>query len=208
MKNRPHHWTAVVLMVVGATFCGCASDHSRSSADRDGYRTIPAEIGRDTDKAKALTAEATAAMKEEDLDRAEQLLRDALSADVMFGPAHNNLGQLYYQQKRYYEAAWEFQYAIRLMPNQPIPRNNLGLVFEATGQIDQAAEQYELAVAEEPDNPELLGNLARARIRNGESGEEVRDLLRQIVMKDTREQWRRWAENQLHLMPESKKDAR
>jgi hypothetical protein len=31
------------------------------------------------------------------------------------GPAHNNLGIVYYRRKKYYLAAWEFQYAARLM---------------------------------------------------------------------------------------------
>ncbi|MEM6771852.1 MAG: tetratricopeptide repeat protein [Bacteroidota bacterium] len=136
-----------------------------------------------------------------DLETAERLLKDALTADVMHGPAHNNLGQVYYQQKRYYEAAWEFQYAIRLMPHQPIPRNNLGMVYEATGKLVDAAEQYALAVAEEPDNPVLLGNLARTKIRLGEQSSELRELLQQIVIKDTRPEWRVWAEQQLNLMP-------
>jgi len=197
------HTSAAHLLITAAIFLAATGCHhaERHQTGKDGYRTIPVELGRDTERAQSLAAEATLAINEGRLDDAEQLLRDALTADVMYGPAHNNLGQLYYQQQRYYEAAWEFQYAIRLMPHQPIPRNNLGLVFEANGQLDQAAEQYSLALAKEPDNPELLGNLARARMRRGDTGPEVRDLLRQIVMKDTRPAWRGWAEQQLHLMP-------
>lgn len=190
-------------LLVGAILLGlvaCSSNPRQSSSERDGYRTIPAQIGRDTEQARALTAKAALALKEGRDKDAEQLLRDALTEDVMHGPAHNNLGQLYYQQQRYYEAAWEFQYAIRLMPHQPIPRNNLGLVFEATGRLDEAAEQYGLAVAEEPDNPVLLGNLARVSIRRGDRGSIVRDLLQQIVAKDTRPDWRQWAEQQYYLL--------
>ena len=190
-----------MLTLATCGLCACNATDGNKAASGQGYRTIPAEIGRNTDEATRLTAQAADALHEGDQARAEQLLLDALTADVTHGPAHNNLGQLYYQQKRYYEAAWEFQYAIRLMPHQPIPRNNLGLVFEATGQLDEAAEHYGLAVAEEPDNPVLLGNLARARIRRGDTGPEVRDLLQQIVMKDTRPEWRAWAERQLHLIP-------
>jgi len=186
---------AVLVVVLG----GCNTGSARYRSEPQGYRTVPVEIGRDCEKAATLTAQALKAVEEGELEQAEQLLRDALTSDVMYGPAHNNLGQLYYQQKRYYEAAWEFQYAIRLMPHQPIPRNNLGLVFEATGQLDAAAEQYGLAVAEEPDNAQLLGNLASARIRRGDTGPEVRELLQQIVIKDTRPDWRAWAEQQYHL---------
>jgi Flp pilus assembly protein TadD len=193
---------AFIFIATTCSLCACSSAYREDSSAKKSYRTIPVQIGRNTDEAKQLTAEAATALHEGDAGRAEQLLQEALTADIMHGPAHNNLGQLYYQQKRYYEAALEFQYAIRLMPYQPIPRNNLGLVFEAVGRIDEAAEQYALAVAEEPDNPVMLGNLARARIRDGETGPEVRDLLRQIVMKDTRPEWREWAERQLHLLPE------
>lgn len=196
-----HLIRVVLAFVVVSWLAACQSDGKQSRSDQEGYRTIPAQIGRDAGLARTLTNQAAIALKEGNAEEAEQLLRDALTEDVMYGPAHNNLGQLYYQQKRYYEAAWEFQYAIRLMPHQPIPRNNLGLVFEATGQLDEAVEQYGFAVAEEPDNPELLGNLARAQIRNGERGSEVRDLLQQIVMKDIRPEWRQWAEKQLYLLP-------
>ncbi len=195
-----HRYCLLALTLVALTTGLCACSTGPSTSSGGGYRTIQTQIGADTNEAKRLTAEAAAALREGNSERAEKLLLDALTADVMYGPAHNNLGQLYYQQKRYYEAAWEFQHAIRLMPHQPVPRNNLGLVFEATGQLDEAAEQYELAVVEEPDNAVLLGNLARTRIRQGETGSEVRDLLRQIVMKDTRPEWRQWAERQLHLM--------
>lgn len=202
MKSHPINLTCLLATLL-VMLCACSSKPGTSTAQKEGYRTIPAELGRNTEKAKALTAKAATVVKEGRLEEAEQLLRDALTHDVMHGPAHNNLGQVYYQQKRYYEAAWEFQYAIRLMPHQPIPRNNLGLVYEATGQLDEATQQYGLAVAEAPDNPELLGNLARVRIRRGDTGAEVRDLLQQIVMKDTRPEWRKWAELQMNLLQEN-----
>ena len=199
---KRNHLLILLMVLLSGFQKGCNSAPDQASAEEPGYRTIPTQIGRDTQLARQLTAEAAEALHANDPSRAEQLLRDALTADVMHGPAHNNLGQLYYQQQRYYEAAWEFQYAIRLMPHQPIPRNNLGMVFEATGQLDQAAEQYELAVAEEPDNPELLGNLARARVRRGDTGPEMRELLQQVVLRDTRPEWREWARQQIHLIRE------
>ena len=51
---------------------------------------------------------------------------------------------------------------MKLMPNQPEPLNNLGLVFEATGKLDEATDSYTKAVTLEPDNVQALGNLARA----------------------------------------------
>src|SRR5688500_5081391 len=62
--------------------------------------------------------------------RAEELLKRVVAADVMFGPARNNLGVVYYHTNRLYLAACEFEIASRLMPHLPEPRNNLGLVLE------------------------------------------------------------------------------
>jgi hypothetical protein len=51
---------------------------------------------------------------------------EALSADLFFGLAHNNLGVLYLKEDKLYEAANEFEWARKLMPGHPDPRMNLG----------------------------------------------------------------------------------
>ena len=127
------------------------------------------------------------------LEEAESHLKKAIEADVMYGPAHNNLGLVYYHEGKLYPAAWEFQSAIKLMPFQPEPRNNLGLVFEKAGKITSAAEAYEKARQLEPDNPEYLANLARAKVRRGDRDPETKKLLEELVLKDSRPQWSQWA---------------
>ena len=87
------------------------------------------------------------------------------------------------------------------MPHQPEPRNNLGLVFEAIGRLDEAAKWYDEAVALEPDNPEILGNLARTLIRNGRRDDRTRQVLSDLVLKDTRPDWVAWAREQMALIP-------
>jgi Flp pilus assembly protein TadD len=123
---------------------------------------------------------------------AEIALKAALEADIMCGPAHNNLGKVYYRQGKLYLAAWEFQYAMKLMPNQSEPPNNLGLVFESVGKFDEATDSYEKAVALGPENVEALGNLARARIRRGDHQGDVAALLEKLVLRDTRPTWAAW----------------
>ena len=56
-------------------------------------------------------------MEKSDYDAAEAALKAALTADVMFGPAHNNLGKVYFHKGELYLAAREFDYAMKLMPN-------------------------------------------------------------------------------------------
>jgi Flp pilus assembly protein TadD len=132
-------------------------------------------------------------------DEAEKALDRAIEADVMFGPARNNRGLVYYHQGRLYEAAHEFQYAIKLMPHHPEPRNNLGLVFEAAadhlgpGKLADAVGAYEEARRMEPDNPEFIANLARTKVKRGDRDEATQKLLEELVFKDSRQEWRDWA---------------
>jgi Tfp pilus assembly protein PilF len=137
---------------------------------------------------------------------AERALRKAIAADVMFGPARNNLGLVYYHQGKLYPAAWEFQHAIKLMPYQPEPRNNLGLVFERAGKMGDAESSYRTAREMEPDNPEYIGNLARTKVRRGQRDDETRELLEELVMKDSRRAWKDWARLNLYRFAETPTD--
>ena len=183
--------TAVLLLG------GCASTHSSRTGE---YVTVPDAPNRDTAAAERHTRTGSEQIERGDYEAAEKTLKRALAADIAHGPAHNSLGIVYYRTGRYYLAAWEFQYAARLLPHKPEPRNNLGLVFEAVGRLDDAAETYAEARDLEPDNPQFIANLARTRIRQGDRSQETRDLLQEIVMKDTRPEWVEWARRRLALM--------
>ncbi len=119
-------WVTVLLLTC---VWGCAA----TEKEKTRYETIEAELDADTDKAIALNKKALKFLDEADLERAEEHLQQSLVADVNYGPAHNNLGQVYFQQERYYLAAWEFEYAARLLPENPEPVNNLGLVYDTVG---------------------------------------------------------------------------
>ena len=174
--------TLVGAFVAGA---GCKSN-KRQPPPRN-----PELARRENDRAIELTEKGKYA-------EAERVLRKAIAADVMFGPARNNLGLVYYHQGKLYPAAWEFQNAIRLMPYQPEPRNNLGLVFEKAGKMDDAEASYRTAREMEPDNPEYIGNLARTRVRQGLRDDETRELLEELVLKDSRPTWHDWAQLNLY----------
>lgn len=195
--------TTTILIALLGVIVGCSASHRSAAFD---YDTVANDPRRDTDAARELNAEALQLLDEAEYAKAEQTLKRALSADVMFGPAHNNLGLAYFHQSKLYRAAWEFQFAIKLMPHQPEPSNNLGLIFEAVGQFDEAVDAYAEARQLQPDNPELIGNLVRARLRRGDRSDEVRDLLTQLIMKDTRSEWVEWAREKLAMMGGPKRD--
>ncbi len=188
----------IILIAALLSLTACGSTPKETATAR--YQTVAPGLKGNTEKARDLNTKATELILEEKYDEAEELLKDALTADVTFGPAHNNLGRVYYQKNHYYAAAWEFQYAAKLLPHHAEPRNNLGLVFEAVGDYDKAVGHYEEALLIEPNNPELIGNLVRTRLNRGDRGAEVRQLLNDLMLMDTRPRWTDWARDRLRML--------
>jgi len=186
------------LLITASVICGC---QLRGRHVERSYETVAKDPRRDEAVARKEATKGKALLAEGDLADAEKAFKAALAADLFYGPAHNNLGIVYYEQKRFYLAAWEFEYAAKLMPGKPQPKNNLGMVFEAVGRLDDAAAHYGQAVAAAPDNPEYIGNLVRCRVRQNKRDAETRRLLEELVLKDTRPEWVHWARRELLAMP-------
>lgn len=193
-RTRPN---PVFIAVLATTLPGCSLFLDKQSSD---YHTVAADPNRDFDKAQKENNRAIRLMEKGSGDKAAKALREALIADVAFGPAHNNLGKLYFSQGKYYLAAWEFEYAAKLMPERFEPFQNLGLVYEMVGKSDDAVAMYEKAIELQPKNPEVIGNLARVRLRKGQPMSAVQPLLSELVYLDTRPEWTNWANEQLALM--------
>lgn len=185
---------------------GCARWHVDAEPV---YQTIEANPRRNTERAERQHHKALKIIRRHldrrhfhaDLHEAEDHLQQALVADVTYGPAHNSLGVLYLWRRDLYLAAWEFEYAQKLMPESCEPLYNLGMVYEQADKLDQAIEYYQMALDIQPTNPHVLGNLARARIRYGDPIEAVRPLLEELRFADKRPDWLAWAAEQLGLNP-------
>jgi Tfp pilus assembly protein PilF len=176
-----------------AACAGCAS----WNAPGQKYQTIIADPHHDGQTAKARTHQAAKAWEKNHCDKAEQLLQEALAADVNYGPAHNNLGLLYFQQGRYYLAAWEFQYAMETMSDRPEPFNNLGMVFEKVERREAALEHYQMARDRDSANSQYLGNFIRVLLKEDDKDAAAPELLRDLLLIETRPEWRCWAEERL-----------
>jgi Tfp pilus assembly protein PilF len=184
------------LCLAAATLAGAGCQSAGSDPAAGAYRTIRVEPRRDTDAARRANQRGLDFLAKGDLDRAAEQFGAALTADVEFGPAHNNLGRIYFAKKDWYKAAWEFEYAAKLMPRRAEPRGNLGLVLEEAGELDKAVDQYRQAISLDPGNIEYKANLVRTLIRRGEQTDEVRQLLQQVIDQDARPQWQTWAKQQ------------
>ena len=188
VSPSPARWAAVVAVALG----GCGSTDAPPPFAARG------DVAANTRLARADTDRAFDQIAHHDLDAARPLLDQAIAADALYGPAHNDLGLVHFGQGRLYDAAWEFDRAAKLMPGRGEPRNNLGLVYEAADRWPEAEAAYQTAVDLDPADPEFAGNLARVRIRRGERDEPTHKLLELVVLRDARPAWVAWARSQLH----------
>jgi tetratricopeptide (TPR) repeat protein len=195
-----------------ATLVPLAMLASCQSGPNTAYTPLEPER-RDTSKADALNQQAAALMAD-DPEKAEALLREALAADLYHGPAHNNLGVLFLQQNKLYEAAGEFEWARKLLPGHPDPRLNLSLTLESAGRYDQAADHVRTALQIHPGHIASLQQLARLELmhpdrpktamagsssaeRTPEARAELRDNLSEIAMRGETQAWKDWARLQI-----------
>lgn len=154
------------------------------------------EIDRDTAAAERLTRQA-AELIDTNPDKAERLLREALTKDLYHGPAHNNLGVLYLARGELYSAASEFEWSRKLLPGHPDPRINLALTLERAGRIDDALRNYASALEVYPDHIGAMQGLARLQLRHNRRDERTPELLAAIALRGETEQWRQWAKRSL-----------
>ncbi len=186
---RPIGTTSLILVTLTLLLGGCVG---RAGSP---YQT-PRELNRNALKAQELTQQA-ADLTDSDPETAERLLREALTADLYHGPAHNNLGVLYLNQDKLYEAANEFEWARKLMPGHPDPRMNLALTLERAGRIDEALDTYETALEVYPNHLPTLQALVRLQLRYDRANGQTAEMLKEIALRGETSQWRQWARLQM-----------
>lgn len=165
-----------------------------SSAETGPYRPANAQT-RDSTRAGKLSREA-ADLVSSDPKQAEELLREALTADLFCGAAHNNLGVLYLKQGKLYEAANELEWARKLLPGDPEPRLNLALTLERAGHTDEALATYKTALEVAPEHIATIQALAALQVRHELTDDQLIGRLKRIALQGEDELWRRWAREQ------------
>lgn len=126
-------------------------------------------------------------------EQAEKLLRQALTADLYHGPAHNNLGVLFLQQGKLYEASLEFEWARKLMPGHPDPRVNLAITLERAGRLSEAFETYETALEVAPEHLSAIEGAAALAARTKRNEPRLAGWLDTITLRSEDQTWREWA---------------
>jgi len=92
-----------------------------------------------------------------DNEKEEMYLNRALSKNNFLADAHNNLGIIYTEQKKYLLAIESFKKAIEIDPDYVTPYMNIGVVYDSQKLYNKALNQYRIIVKKYPNY--LLGLL-------------------------------------------------
>jgi len=184
---------AGIVLVLATLMASCRSTQPTAY-------TPPQEEARDTAKAERLTREA-ADLIYSDPSSAETLLREALAADIFYGPAHNDLGVIFLERGELYEAAHEMEWARKLMPGHPDPRINLALVMEEAGRTEDARAAYESALEVWPEYVPAMQGLASIAVLEAKEEPRLRGWLDRIALEGDDQAWRQWARDRMAPKP-------
>lgn len=188
--------TMIRVILLAALMASMTALISACSVSGTGPYQTGSEAARNPLRAQELTLRAADLMGR-DPQQAEKLLREALTADLYHGPAHNNLGVLFLKQGKLYEASEEFEWAKKLLPGHPDPRMNLALTLERAGRTDDALASYGSALEVYPNHVPTLQALTRLQIRASKTDDQTPDRLDVIALRGETPEWRQWAQAQL-----------
>jgi Flp pilus assembly protein TadD len=107
-----------------------------------------------------LLAQAISHQQAGQLQQAERIYQQILSADPNNADAWHLLGLVALQLGRHEVAAAYIGRAVALAPSDPDAHNNLGTAFKSLGKLDDAVGLFHRAVQLRPDFVEALSNLA------------------------------------------------
>lgn len=112
-------------------------------------------------------------------EAAADLIR-AVSIDSTYYEAWSNLGRVYYEAKRYDDAAYAFGRAARLWPGDPNYLTNLGLARKGSGDAEGAAEAFREALAADDGFATARMHLAEILVVLGRGAEALPHLERLV----------------------------
>lgn len=198
-------WSGIycpLVVIFALALAGCSMGHGASE-----YQTLAGTPNRDSLTAQELNEDGLRLIEQGDLEGAERKFRKSLEHDLYYAPAHNNLGLVLLQTERCYEAAWEFNYAAKLVPRGSEPRENLGLLYENLGRLDRAVAEYEAALEIDPDSLVTMRHLARTLVKAGRKDDRLKSLLEKLLLIPSDGRWDVWVRGQLVRLDRAESEA-
>ena len=99
-----------------------------------------------------------------------------------YSEAHNNLGNLLKDQKKFDEAIYHFDASIKIFPENPSTHNNLGTVHAMKGEISEAVNHFAKAIRIQPTYFDARQNLGFAYMQQGELVAAEREFSQAVEM--------------------------
>ncbi len=149
------------LLLVFSVFSLLGLGGCLSAQPTEQYHTIRTLSPGNAEAAQLANERGLQFATEKDYVQAEEAFREALRNDVGYAAAHNNLGLVLLEKKKFYESALEFKFASKLNPKATEPILNLGRLYESIGWHEAAIKQYERAIELDPNIVEASGRLAK-----------------------------------------------
>lgn len=179
--------TAIIVAVAAV---GCGGSPGRDIASQ------LAERQENRARSIQLHQRASAADRRGDSEQAAELLSEAVVVDERNAAAWMALGVKQYERDNLFAAAAAFHRAARLEPRRYEPHYNIGIILESAGRFAKAIDEYEAALKLAPGQLEVMENLARCYIREGDNLSEVGRLIDRALTIETRDDWLHWLEQQ------------
>ena len=110
------------------------------------------------------------------------LWTQVLAVEPQSAIGQNNMGNVFFQERRFNDAIAHYRRAIASAPNYTEAHNNLGIVLLNQGNFTGAIAEYERAAATNPLDPEPHANLGSALDALGKSAEALAHFERALAL--------------------------
>lgn len=178
------NWNPLVRSTEPSQACFNEGWASQKGGDRatalEMYSRIPPESHW---FAPALNNRAVLLLNEGNVNDALAELLRAVDADSTYFDAWSNLGRVYYEADRYGEAAYAFEKAAGLWPEDPAYRTNLGLARKGAGDLEGAVAAFEDAISIDRSSSRARTHLSEILVALGREREALPHL-EQLVREE------------------------
>lgn len=144
------------------------------------FRSAPAE---DQGQIQQLYEEAQKARASGDLSRSEQLYLEVVRRSPQLANAYQNLGIVYFMQKKYRDSVSVLQKAIGLSPRLPGAHAMLGLAYYELYEPEKATAAFQAALRLNPSDTNALLYLGKSQIQAREYRAAAKTLQRLTELK-------------------------
>jgi tetratricopeptide (TPR) repeat protein len=121
--------------------------------------------------------------QQKELDKAETVIKYAITLNPQSSMGHSALGYVYYLAKRYPDAIRFFKLAIELDPNNAGAHNNLGYTYAEIGiNVNESIREARKAVALNRNSAAYRDSLGWAYYAAGQYSEAVKELQKALEL--------------------------